>query len=191
MFETAPVRRGLGTTSLPSSLPSTPGSSLQARNFSIPGSSSMNSYPMSLASSSSTLVDSSYPPQSPAFALHSSNSNTAGSSNPAYRRPNPQHLPPGAQTPDVSLSFQAFSPLDNAMNANSGPISPPNSVPNSTTHSASSSYSISRSTTPIPQVSTRVQPIEEGAEGGLSSGMDRPSVPGSPDPKRRGVNKWS
>ncbi|GAA5833033.1 hypothetical protein JCM5353_005443 [Sporobolomyces roseus] len=188
----AAVRRGLGTTSLPSSNPSTPSSSLQTRNFSIPGSSSMNSYPMSLASSTSTLVDSSYPPQSPAFALHSSNSNTAPSSNQTYRRPNPQHLPPGAQTPDVSLSFQAFSPLDNAgaINAN-GPISPPNSVPNSTTHSASSSYSISRSTTPIPQVSTRVQPIEEGAEGGVSSGMDRPTVPGSPDPKRRGVNKWS
>ncbi|GAA5931550.1 uncharacterized protein JCM15063_001499 [Sporobolomyces koalae] len=186
----APARRA--GTALPSSLPSAPNSLPSNRNFSIP--SSMGGYPMSLVNQNSS-SDSTYPPQSPAFAIHSSNANTAPATNPAYRRQNPQHLPPGAQTPDVSVPFSAFSPLEQALaNSNSsGPISPPNSVPNSTSHSASSSYSISRSTTPVPQVSSRVQPIEESAEGGFSSMIDRPSPPGSPDPKRRGIgsNKFS
>jgi hypothetical protein len=173
----------------------------------------MGGYPMSLASSTSNESTSTYPPTSPAFAIHSSNANThAPGSNPAYRRPNPQHLPPGAQTPDVNLSFQNFSPLENAVipphhqgHGQQYPISQPNSVPNSASHSASSSFS--RSTTPIPQVSTTrvTYPIEEGQEGGgggggITSGMlDRNQVPGSPDPKRRtgvssgGANtpKWS
>ncbi|GAA5957653.1 hypothetical protein JCM3765_001468 [Sporobolomyces pararoseus] len=175
LYNLPDTRRG---SALPSSLPGTPNSLPSTRNFSIP--SSMGGYPMSLSSSTST--DQTYPPTSPAFAIHSSNANTAPASNPAYRRPNPQHLPPGAQTPDVNLSYQNFSPLDHAAPPT---IQQPHSVPNSATHSASSSFS--RSTTPIPQVSTRVTyPIGEESEGGISSGMDRNAVPGSPDPKRRG-----
>lgn len=155
-YQPAAVRRG---SALPSSNPSTPSTLPSSRNFSIP--SSMGGYPMSLAtaaSSSSTDSTSTYPPQSPAFAIHASTANTAPASNPAYRRPNPQHLPPGAQTPDVNLSYQNFSSLEShhqPANANAGAggvVSPPNSVPNSATHSASSSFS--RSTTPIPHVST-------------------------------------
>ncbi|GAA6016627.1 hypothetical protein JCM11491_006023 [Sporobolomyces phaffii] len=177
---------------LPSSNPSTP-SVLPSRNFSIP--SSMGGYPLSLSHSANNSHDlsSSYPPNSPAFAIHSSNANTTPSSTPAYRRPNPQHLPPGAQTPDVSLSYQNFSPLEHATAAGSGgPISPPNSVPNSTTHSASNSFS--RSTTPVQGGggsgggvgASRVHPTDEGVEVGLSR-LDRASAPASPEPKRRAV----
>ncbi|GAA6061771.1 hypothetical protein JCM10212_001377 [Sporobolomyces blumeae] len=175
-------RRGLGTTALPSSNPSTPGSSISARG-SFSGPATMSPYPLSQMSSPSSTNDASYPPQSPAFAIHSSNAQPGIASNPAYRRANPTYLPPGAQTPDVSVTFQSFSPLEHAT-APSAPVTQPNSV----SHSASSSLSISRSTTPIPGVSSRIAPAEGATEGGASSGMDLPTVPGSPDPKRRGAS---
>ncbi|GAA5913949.1 hypothetical protein JCM5296_004487 [Sporobolomyces johnsonii] len=208
--------------SLPSSVSSaSTTSSLLGRSFNNPAPNqtshmlhSTPSYapsPPPSASSASSVPDQ---PYSPAQTLRSSSSGTApAAAAPSYRRPNPQALPHGAQTPDHTTAIPLFSPLENALATASSPAAlvsggghyvsstsaARSSSPGSTSTSNSTSNANShlhaqqppRAVSPVPGVhglAARSQSPEATRDGeGFSSGMAA-GLPGSPDPsKRRGT----
>ncbi|GAA5970115.1 hypothetical protein JCM11641_000275 [Rhodosporidiobolus odoratus] len=194
------ARRGL-TSAVPSHHPSTlPSPSVSKGSFTPP-----TSFP---PSSANTL--SSYSSHSALAALRASSAATSstspslsltGSATPTYgRRPNPQHLPPGAQTPDhcvqvfeVNASPQlhqrpfaasapgssgADNPYVNPAAAASGFSRPPSVPPSPNLANVYSSTS-TLSPRSSPDVSKRA------SWDGYSSSRASGTAPGSPDPAKR------
>ncbi|BGP14015.1 hypothetical protein JCM10213_005600 [Rhodosporidiobolus nylandii] len=178
------ARRGLtggSSASLPSTLPSP---SISKGAFTAP-----STFP----SSSAPLPPSSYSSQSALAALRASaaSSSASPSLSGSSRRPNPQSLPPGAQTPDHSVQFFPISGNGEQHAFGPPPADSPSAPQQKFSTPAPASPKISGGVLPGATLSPKsASPVRQKTDG-YASGRADGSVEGSPDPsKRRGSSNW-
>ncbi|BGP46178.1 hypothetical protein JCM10450v2_002018 [Rhodotorula kratochvilovae] len=204
-------RRGLASGPLPTSLPSP---SLAKGPFT-PAFPHGRTTSNGSASASNIPLHHPQPYAAPSSALASmrasigstSSASTSSSAGGSHRRPNPQSLPPGAQTPDHSVGIFPLSALPSSRraseDASSGAgvsVSPPQGmvpVPNSAPTSPHQAQVplLAADAGPGAAYQASAETVRGGA-GGVSEGYasGRATAPGSPDPNVRSrspMPRWS